>query len=380
MATFVEADVMRGFVVVECLPEVEAKLVAMRAEYEELLHGDGWSLQRLFSTPDFDIAAFCADFRPNRFAAVALAETESFCRRYGIWLESTGTHYNSMTPYLHPNTISPERMTTIGIYNAILFWLNDTVGREKFANLTTVDQQRATRTLRRLSALLETRSAAADPDPVELASAEFLTLLADSADAAWLDEFLESTRAHLNTAIRDQNARARGGVLGVTEYIDLRGDVSGMYPAIALCEFGRDEYLRWDRIRAAGLGEPLARLRRLTADIGALMNDLFSFEKECIRDGADFNLVSVWLLNTPGARLADAVEAAAGIVRDRLLEFVMLRDRIGALCDALPERDVAVMVGTQVEDMSGCVRATWVWQLTTLRYKGASIFVENRMT
>lgn len=361
------------------MPEVEARIETMRAEYEESRSGRGWSLRQLFSTGDFDIAAFCSDFRPNGFGALALTDTENFCRRYGIWLESGGAHYNSMTPYLHPNAITAERMTLIGIYNAILFWLNDTVGREKFANLTRPEQRRAGETVERLCALLETRCVTSDPSPVEAATAEFLTLLAGLADAAWLDDFLDSTRSHLRAAIRDQNARARGDVLTVAEYIDIRGHVSGMYPAIALCEFGRDDYLRPDRIRAAGVDEDLGRLRQLTAEIGALMNDMFSFEKECIGDGADFNLIPVCLLNTPGARLADAVENAAGIVRDRLIEFRLVRDRLEAVRHDLPDRDVADMVGAQVEDMSGCVQATWVWQITTLRYKGASIFVENRM-
>jgi len=356
----------------------EAELAAMRSEYQALTEArQRWSLRSLLSTSDCDVAIYCQGFRPNRFGGYACAEVERFCRRHEIWLDSGGADYNSMTPYLHPHAVAAERMRIIGIFNAILFWLNDTVGREKFAHLSVAEQQRALETAERLRGLLESRCVGVDPRAEEGAAAELLTLLTRHADPGWLDRFLGSTAEHLRTAIRDQNARARGGLLTVAEYVDLRAQVSGMYPAISLCEFGRDDYLPWDRIRAGGLAPGLHRLQRLTADIGALMNDLFSFEKECITDGADFNLVPVWLLNTPGATLVDAVHEAARIVRDRLTEFRHLRTRVRADCGKLTDRRTAETVSAHVEDLAGCVQATWVWQTTTLRYKGLSIFTEN---
>ncbi|WP_433207720.1 terpene synthase family protein [Nocardia sp. CA-107356] len=370
----------REFMVGEYGPAVEAELAAMRTEYEALVGaGRGWSLRTLFSTPDCDIVDFCEGFAPNRFGVRAAAEVEGFCRRFGIWLEVGGAHYNSMTPYLHPYAATAQRMTTIGIYNAILFWLNDTVGREKFAHLTDTEQRQAAATVERLCGLLDTRNAAMDPTPVEAATVEFLELLDGYADPDWLGRFLDSTIDHLRPAIRDQNARARGELLAVPDYIDLRAQVSGMYPAIALCEFGRDEYLPWHRIQAAGLDADLHRLRRLTVEIGALMNDVFSFEKECIHDRADFNLIPLCLLNNPGATLAEAVLDAGRIVRDRLTEFHRVRARIGRYCGELTDRSVVEPVSAHVEDLLGCVQATWVWQTTTLRYKGISIFNENHL-
>ncbi|WP_245401297.1 terpene synthase family protein [Nocardia albiluteola] len=281
-----------------------------------------------------------------------------------------------MTPYLHPHTITVERMRIIGIFNAILFWLNDTVGREKFAHLSADEQHRALETVERLCRLLESRHTGAKPAAVEVATSELLALLTRHADPGWLVRFLGSTIEHLRPAIRDQNARARGGLLSVVGYIELRARVSGMYPAIGLCEFARDEYLPWERLPAR-LGVGLRRLQLLTVEIGALMNDLFSFEKECIVDGSDFNLVPVCLLNTPGATLIDAVHEAARIVRDRLTEFGVLHARVGDECGGLADRGVVEAVSAHLEDLVGCVRATWVWQITTARYKGVSVFAEN---
>ncbi|WP_245650714.1 terpene synthase family protein [Nocardia harenae] len=361
-------------------PEVEARLARMRAEYDELLEsGRGWSLRELFSTAECDIDAYCAGFAPNRYGDEALAGAEEFCRRHGIWLEPGGSHYNSMTPYLHPNAVTAERMTLIGIYNAILFWLNDTVGREKFAALSPGQQAAAAETVRRLTRLLETGSPAADPEPVEAATHEYLERTAALADPAWMRGFRADTAGHLRPAIRDQNARTRGDVLSVAGYIELRSHVSGMYPAIALCEFGRDAYLDWARLEAAGLAAKLRTMRQLTVEIGALMNDVFSFEKECIADGADFNLVPLCLLEAPEGGLAGAVASAATVVRDLLTEFRQVSAEIEAAVAARPEVDPGGQVTAHVADLVGAVQATWVWQITTHRYKGRSIFEENRL-
>ncbi|MGQ4597548.1 terpene synthase family protein [Nocardia sp. R6R-6] len=359
---------------------LERDIIDMRGQHEQLLRsGRKWSLRAMFSTPDWDIADYCRDFRPNRFGVQACAEVERFCRGRKIWLEPGGSHYNSMTPYLHPGAISAERMTVIGLYNAILFWLNDTVGREKFGHLDDDEQRRARVAVDRLCSLLRTRTAPSDATPVEASTSAFLAMLSALADPAWLDRFIDDTIEHLRPAIQDQNARTRGGLLSVAEYIDLRGRVSGMYPAIALCEFGRDDYLPWDRIRRAGLAADLRRLRVLTVEIGALMNDVFSFEKECIVDLADFNLIPAILLNEPGTSLADAVHGATEIVRARLTEFRQIGAATAQRCDRFRAHDAALAatVSTHVADLISCVQASWTWQIRTLRYKGASIFTEN---
>lgn len=359
---------------------VEREITDMRAQYETWVANDEpWSLRELFSTADCDIAEYCSEFRPSEFGAQACVEVERYCRAQGIWLEPGGAHYNSMTPYLHPGPVSAQRLTVIGLFNAILFWLNDTVGREKYGHLPEAEQGRARAELERLCRLLETREPPADPSPVEAATVDFLSQVGELSEPRWLGEFLVSTVEHLRTAIRDQNARARGDLLTVAEYIDLRAQVSGMYPAIALCEFGRDSYLDGDRLARAGLSADLRRLRVLTAEIGALMNDMFSFEKECIADRSDFNLIPVCLLNTPGATLADAVRDAGTMVRDRITEF---RERHDALADrcrepGLADTDLAAQLHVHLADLAGCVQASWVWQLVTTRYKGTSIFSES---
>ncbi len=367
----------------EYTPQVQSDLSGMHEQYRALLdRGHRWSLRALFSTADCDIAEYCGDFAPNRFGEQACATVEDFCRGHGIWLDNGGAEYNSMTPYLHPRAATAERMTVVGIYNAILFWLNDTVGREKFGRLPAAEQARALYEVDRLCRLFEADHIPPHPAPpgsapIEAAAAEFLSILAEHADPAWLRRFRTLTVAHLRPAIRDQNASARRDLLGVGEYIELRNQISGMYPAIALCDFARGVVLQWDRIRDAGLDEDVRVLIRLTAEIGALMNDVFSFEKECIVDRSDFNLVPILLLNTPGATLTDAVTGAATVVRDRLTHFRALRTRVLRDCASSANDELTGSIAAYLEDLDQCVQASWVWQCTTSRYKGRSIFVED---
>ena len=364
-------------------PQVQAGLTEMYAQYQALVdRGHRWSLRTLFSTADCDIAEYCDDFAPNRFGEQACATVEDFCRGHDIWLEIGGAHYNSMTPYLHPRAATAERMTIIGIYNAILFWLNDTVGREKFGHLSRGEQVRALHEVDRLCRLFEAdhtppETGPPGSTPIETATTEFLSMLAEQADPDWLRSFRELTVAHLRPAIRDQNASARRDLLSVGDYIELRNQISGMFPAIALCDFARGVVLPWDRIRAAGLEEDVRVLIRLTAEIGALMNDVFSFEKECIVDRSDFNLVPILLLNTPGFTLTDAVTGAAAVVRDRLDRFRTLRTQVLQRCATSADTELIDDVAAYLEDLDQCVQASWVWQCTTARYKGRSIFVED---
>ncbi|MGW4843075.1 terpene synthase family protein [Nocardia brasiliensis] len=358
-------------------PAVEWRISTMRAQYLAMRQqGRRWSLRGLFSMADCDIADYCQDFTPNRYGAQACAEVERFCRRHGIWLETYGPQYNSMTPYLHRSAATVERMTTIGIFNAILFWLNDTVGREKFPHLTRDARFAARETVLRLCETLDTGGTTAGSAPIIEAVAEFRGMLVSDADADWLNYFIGSTIEHLTVAIRDHNTRARGTVPTVAEYIDIRGQVSGMRPAVALYEYARNEYLSWDRISAAELGTPLTHLRELTVQVGALMNDIFSFEKECIDDRSDFNLIPVCMLNHPGWTLAEAIFNAAELVRDRFNDLRRTHTLLIEECDRQPGV-VARAVRTHADDLVDGAKATWVWQTTTSRYQGVSIFLEN---
>ncbi|WP_110040711.1 terpene synthase family protein [Nocardia neocaledoniensis] len=354
----------------------------MHEQHRTLLRrGRNFSLRMLFSSAEYDIAQYSREFVPSEFGRIACADAKSFCRERDIWLEDGGDHYNSMTPYLYNGAADAERLAMIGIYNAILFWLNDTVGREKFAHLTRGDRQRARTSVNRLCRILAEAEIPRNPLPVEQAMIDLMAEMRRHAGHPWWEEFLAATAAHLRAAIRDQNARARGSLLSVPEYVRERAFVSGMYPAIALCEFGSDDFIDWDALRGLHLGSLLTRARDLTVEIGALMNDIFSFEKECITDRADFNLIPVAMLNHPGWDLVEALRYSANAVRERLVEFRRLQQILtnSPACMAGIPPALSKGIATHLRDLRGCVQATWVWQTQTLRYKGQSIFMENRL-
>src|SRR5690606_21907031 len=147
--------------------------------------------------------------------------------------------------------------------------------------------------------------------------------------------------------------------------IDCRLHVSGMYATVGLMEFGDNQYLNWPELAAWGLDHGLKRLQWLCAAIGALMNDMFSFEKEFIVDGSDFNLIPVGLLNHDKWTLQNAVLGAANIVREYVKEFVQLSTDLETRCEFYLETNPEMVsaVWTNIRALRYSVQATWVWEL-----------------
>jgi hypothetical protein len=362
----------------------EQRLRELRQEHTLIAHQQPglYSLHHLFSDATLDIIDYCRDFRPNVHARTGEEIVKDFARHYDIWVENGGDHYNNMTAYLHP-TPNLERLVAIGKAYAVLFYMNDTIGREKLGHMT-VDQRTAVQyIIHNLTSMLDTGMLLAEPGPIERSAAVSLAEIRHLANPAWYQEFLTLMRQHLEPSFFDRNARAQGRAYSVEEYIDTRLHVSGMYATVALMEFGDDQYLDWPTLMALGLDGAVRRLRWLCAAIGALMNDMFSFEKEFVVENSDFNLISVVYLATPGATLHDAVHAAADIVRGQVQEFSRLYDEVMDVCARASSGFPAEMraLETHLISLRGSVQATWVWENDTERYKQQhSIFRENLRT
>ncbi|WP_331758531.1 hypothetical protein OG225_40730 (plasmid) [Nocardia sp. NBC_01377] len=64
-------------------------------------------------------------------------------------------------------------------------------------------------------------------------------------------------------------------------------------------------------------------------------------------------------------------------MREQLTEFHSLHTGLTARCAGLADTALGIIIGEHIDDLTGAVRATWVWQVRTARYKSASIFTEN---
>ncbi len=360
----------------------EDRLQHLQREHWEIAHYKPglFALRNLFSSPELDIMDYCKDFRVNPHAQPSEAEVKTFAQHHGVWVKKGGDHYNNMTAYLHP-TPDYERLTLIGKAYAVLFYMNDTIGREKMGHMTAEQIAEVRGIVGRLEVWLKTGALPPGAGPIERSAYVSSEEIRALADPAWYQAFLVHMKQHFEPSFFDRNARAQGEVMTVHEYIDCRLNVSGMFATIALMEFGDGEYIEWQEVRAFGFYNELKRLQWLCAAIGALMNDLFSFEKEFIVEGSDFNLIPVMTLNNPHWSLEQVVTHAAELVRCYVIEFRDLAEQIEAVCGEQADAHPALVsaIRKHILSLVGSVQATWVWENDTARYKQAqTIFLENQ--
>lgn len=359
----------------------EHRLQFLSDEYWTLAHNEPGllMLRALLSDDTFDIVAYCSDFQPNIHAKTSEAEVKRFARSFDIWVERGGDHYNNMTAYLHP-TPDYARLTAIGKAYAVLFFMNDTIGREKLGHMSPQEVADVRQVIHRLDQLLDTGSLTPHAGPIERAALVSLKEIRLISEPRWYRHFLTLMKHHFKPSFFDRNARAQGEVMTVDEYIDCRLHVSGMYATVALMEFGDDAYIHWQEAQACGIASDLKRLEWLCAAVGALMNDLFSFEKEFVVEGSDFNLIPVMALNYPENTLLEVVEQASILVREYVKEFVWLTSTLESKCAQLADHRALVnAVQKHILSLVGSVQATWVWENDTERYKQeATIFKENQ--
>lgn len=357
-------------------------LERVQKEYSMLAGGTPvFSLLQLFSFEGFKLDEYCQAFGPHSQTPQLLQETREFGERHGIWLPSA-EHYISCASYLYPDG-AIDRMRAIMQNLAIDYYLNDTMGRDIFPRLSPEEQKTASQLKDRMFHVKEDLNIDEEKaTSLELANIEVLTFMNDTSPFSWFREFLRLYTYHIHVAHKDCNINATGRIASVDEYIDSRCHMAGMHHVISLIEYSEGCFLDWDWLADAGIDKQLGRLHYITAAIGGLMNDLFSFEKEVITNHADSNLVMIILYNKPQLTLADAIERAAALVRSLLIEFTGLLEYIKGEVEQCAGMDPEKLHGMHAhfKGLERCVQASWIWQVYTPRYKTAySVFQETRL-
>jgi hypothetical protein len=356
-------------------------LEKVQKEYSVLAGGTPvFSLVQLFSFEGFRLDEYCQVFSPHPQTQQLLQETRNFGERYGIWTPAA-EHYISYASYLYPDG-AIDRMRAIMKNLAIDYYLNDAMGRDVFHGLSPEEQKTGTDLRDRMFRVKEDLNIEGNATSLELANIEVLNFISDSSPFSWFKEFLRLYNYHIHVTHKDCNVNAMGRIATVDEYIDSRCHMAGMHHVISLIEYSEGCFLDWEWLANAGIDKQLRRLHYITAAIGGLMNDLFSFEKEVIANHADSNLVMIILYNKPQLALTSAIERAAVLVRSLLIEFVGLLEYIkeeAEQCISMCPEKVQVM-RAHFKGLERCVQASWIWQVYTPRYKTAySVFRETRL-
>jgi len=359
-----------------------ARMQKMQKEYAAMMTGgrEPFSLFQLFNHEEFRLDEFCQSFRPHPYSRQLKRVAQEFCERYDIWLENA-EHYVTCAIYLFP-TANLYRMNNILKNCTVDFFLNDTMGREVFVHLSQQEQLRSNEIRQRIGSMEFPFQSLPGEHSIETANAEMMLDIYNTSPAHWFQEFKKMYNYHIDVTHLDCNTDSLGHVPTVEEYIEMRGHISGMHHTIQLIEYSDGQFLDWEWMEVAGIKSDMQRLQYVTAAIGCLMNDLFSFEKEVIDNASDSNLLMILALNNPGLPLEEIIVQSAGIVQAFLLEFALLVTRVrNRSYQQLPAAaEMVDKLDAHIGGLERCVQASWMWQVYTKRYKRPnSIWKETQL-
>jgi len=356
---------------------VDATLARIHHDYFNLLDlTTRFSLLSLFNSHEFQYDAFCSDFSPHPDVRELKKSTLAFGQRYGVLLPHA-EHYITCAMYLFP-AAPLEKILLLSMNYAVDFYLNDTMGRE--AQPTTEEKRLLYEIRDRLSALGDNLEPRGPVSMAEKASIEVLSQIRKDAPAAWYTAYLSSYLHHIDVAHRPYDAQSLGYIERTEDYIDRRCHISGMPHTVSLIEYSLDAYLDWEALDRAGVGAELRRLNWTVSLVGALTNDLFSFEKEVIDNRTDANLIVILIMNNFRMGLAEAIELAGSIIRHLLTDYksgsAAVREKVTGSSVLTVEQRAGIdryLVGLKT-----VLQACWTWQTATRRYKRErSIWMET---
>jgi terpene synthase-like protein len=357
-----------------------AVLSNLQKEYVSLLKTSTcFSLLELISSEQFRVEVYCKGYSPHGQIGEIKQIAKDFGEEYGILL-SNAEQYLTCAMFLFP-TAPFQRLITIAKIYAIDFYLNDKMGRDIFSRNS--ESENLAKIKERIAGLSNNLSIdAAAISQVEKANLEVLRDIATHSPQNWFAEFLALYCKHINLAHQNLNVSSVGQILTIDEYVKQRCHVSGMTHTVTMIEYAEDRFLDWDFCNTNDIAQPLTRLHWIAAAFGALSNDLFSFEKECIDCFSDSNLVAVIAINHPEWGLKDCLLNATSMVRNLLIEFNDLFRSLRQQVDKLPHTnsDQVLCLTANLNGLVKCVQASWVWQVFTNRYKRPnSIWCETRL-
>jgi Terpene synthase family 2, C-terminal metal binding len=340
----------------------------IQLEYGDLSHSPNQlSLLDLFSSADFRFDAYCADFRPHAKIGELKRSTIHFGEQYGILLPNA-EHYITCAMFLFPEA-PLEKIILLSKNYAVDFYLNDTMGRD--TRPSSDEKTRLNEIRDRLASIGDDLDPTEDSSFAEIANLEVLSEISKVSPKGWFNRFLKLYLYHIDTAHQPFDSLALARIQSIEEYINRRCYISGMPHSVALIEYSHDVFLDWEGLNKAGIGEDLIKANWTVSLIGALTNDLFSFEKEVIDQESDSNLVVLILLNNFRMRLEEAIRVAAMIIRDLLADYqkcvtqIDRKIRVSTEVSAETKNDL----GIYMAGLKAILQACWMWQTYTERYK-----------
>jgi hypothetical protein len=265
----------------------------------------------------------------------------------------------TMSLFLYPYAPA-ERVEIAILFNTIGFFFDDAMGHDKHEGALQLDKGLFVAKLKK--ALSDPAHLQIDTNDLLTAqmlsvAGDFVQLVYSQSNLDFTKRFRDSTLQHWHTSfdIADQYTSLK-------DFILIRRQTGGMFPTMDMIEFAYDRYLPAPLYNLPKVQEALNAL----ADIGGLSNEIFSYPKEVMEQGAKLNFVSV-IQHIYQCDLETAVCNAIEYVNQRTQDF-------NGYCDALLDEaatmpsDESDLMRWYVGAMQDMAWASYAWQMYTERY------------
>lgn len=300
---------------------------------------------------DIDIIGEC---KVSPYAAEIDERTEAMCLELGIKPKHF-REYTTMTPYLFPYG-DVDRLVAISVLNNFLFFIDDFINDDLMKEHDVENRKLFGECIQ----ILYGKRPAKPAHQLHLVTYDIAQLFRATAHPEWMTRFTHSVASYLKYTTLPIESIKTNGYWNVDKYISHREQVSGMYPTVDLIEYASRICLP-----QSAVDHPfLQSMRRLTAQYCCLLNDLFSYHKEVVEGGSQFNLLHI-LQESWNLSFDEALHEGV-----RRLNYIAADYRQLADYATRWQNDTSrYLIEIYVNGMSDQFVAAWHWQMSTNRYR-----------
>lgn len=302
------------------------------------------------------------------FAHAAEENVNQFVMRWSVKPHHFAD-YNTISRFLYSKAMTADRLQAACMVHSMFFFIDDlffdtdhfdshdfSIAREVGQDLYAIRQFLTT-----LMQIFKTQTLPPNPSPIQRAFCEMGELVVQQAPAEWFQLFADGIEDYIRAVIQREVDLHQGKTIltDLDSFLAIRLRDTGGLHTCQLIEFTKDAFLSAE----ARDDEQIKHLTWLAIAMASLVNDIFSYHKDVVLEGSDFNLVKI-LMDIQGLSFEEAVDQSVQLVNSYANQFAEVRMQ---LCEQGMEMDRSVhqYVDGLAEMMAGNV----YWHATTNRYR-----------
>jgi hypothetical protein len=277
--------------------------------------------------------------------------------------------YNTMSRFLYSRAVSAERLQAACTVHSMFFFLDDLffdtdhfdVNEFSIAADVGKDLHSISDFLFTLMHIFKTQTLPSNPTAIQMAFYEMSELVARQAPVEWFQAFADGIEDYIKAVLQREVDLAQGKTVltDLSAFLEIRLRDTGGLHTCQLIEFTKDAFL------PVGVREhdQIKYLTWLAIAMASLVNDVFSYHKDVVLEGSDFNLVKI-LMDTLGLSFDEAVDRSIYMINAYADQFIEARKQLPSWGSDIDE-SVQKYVDGLAEMMNGNV----YWHSTTNRYR-----------